>query len=110
MIRDDLLALDCQDKIDVLQDRLDALLGVPSGRLPPLANLTDDDLEKLTSDDLENFDDDQLFVIGSRLRARYERSTGRKIERPLLTPEELSHMNGEQLAALEARLRVEPHV
>jgi hypothetical protein len=33
-----------------------------------LANLTADDLEKLTSDDLENFDDDQLFVIGSRLR------------------------------------------
>ncbi len=92
-------AMDAEHKIDVLEQRLAAFerpeAGDPAGRPLSLANLTDDDLEQLTPDDLESFSDDQLFVIECRLRAKSERN-GVKIERPLLTNEDLRNMTDEE--------------
>jgi len=96
-------AMDAENRIEALQQRLAVLegtsVGGPGGRPGSLANLTDDDLEKLTPDDLENFTDDQLFVIATRLRAKYGPT-----DLPLLTNEDLRNMNDEQLTALELRL------
>ena len=75
--------------------------GTASGGPALLAKLNDEDLENLTDDELDNFTDDQLFIIESRLHAKYGR-----INR-LLTNEELRNMNDEQLTALEEQLREE---
>ena len=39
----------------------------------PLADLTDEDLERFTNDDLDTLTDDELDTVSARLRAKYER-------------------------------------
>jgi hypothetical protein len=73
---------------------------------PPLADLTDEDLEKLTTDDMDTMTDDELFTVSARLRAKYERE-GAKNLRPLLTNEELRAMTDELRDALANELREE---
>ncbi len=100
-------AIEVENHIDALEQRLAALEGSEPGGCPAsLANLTDEDFERLTPDDLENFNDDQLFTIESRLRAKYERQ-GVKFARPLLTNEDLRKMSDAKLALLEASLQAE---
>jgi len=100
-------AMETQNKIDDLEDRLAALrqtrLERRNGRATPLADLTDDELQSLTADDLEDMSDDQLFAVATRLRAIAERN-GVKFSRPLLAKDELRAMTGDQLAALELQL------
>ncbi len=101
-------AMKVEGRIEVLEQRLAELecseAAGPGGGPASLANLSDDDLERLTSDEFENFDDDQLFVIDSRLRAKRKRE-GVKFERPLLTNEDLGNMNDEQFTAHKLRLQ-----
>ncbi len=100
-------AMEAENRIEVLEQRLAALEQTAAGGLPAsLANLSDDDLEKLTWDDLDNFDDDQLFVIDCRLQAKGERE-GLKCDWPVLTNEELGNMRDEQFTADEIGLRAE---
>jgi hypothetical protein len=98
-------AMDAQNRIEVLEQRLAAVqqTGAAGGSAGPdlLAKLSDEDLENLTPDDLDNFTDDQLFLIESRLHAKYGRTD------PLLTNEDLRKMSDEQLTALERELREE---
>ena len=102
-------ALDVQRRIDQLEDRRaarrDAAAGTRGGG-PPLADLTDDDLERFTNDELSTMTDDELYTISARLRAKCERE-GAKNLRPLLTNEEFAAMTSEQLAALADELREE---
>ena len=103
-------ALDVQRRIDQLEDRLAALhdsgAESPNGDRSPLADLSDEDLEKLTYDDMDTMNDDELFTVSARLRAKYERE-GVKNLRPLITNEELRAMTSEQLDALVNELRQE---
>ena len=97
-------AMDAEARIEALEQRLAALehtaTACASTVAPILAKLSDADLEQLTLDDLHNFTDDELFIIESRLRAKYGRT-----EMPLLTNEELANMTDEQYTALEQQLR-----
>ena len=102
-------AMEAENRIEVLEQRLAALEQTGRGGGGPpasLASLTDDDLGNLTPDDLDNFDDDQLYVIECRLRAKDERQ-GVKFDEPPLTDEELRGMSDQQLTALEVRLQAE---
>jgi hypothetical protein len=95
-------AMDAENRIEVLEQRLAALLQTGAARTSSgpalLAKLSDEDLENLTSDELDNFSDDELYIIGARLHAKYGRTDH------LLTNEELRNMNDEQLTALEQQL------
>jgi transposase len=103
-------ALDVQRRIDQLEDRLAGLHDTETetcgdGR-SPLADLTDEDLERFTNDDLDTLTDDELDTVSARLRAKYERE-GAKNLRPSVTSEELRAMTDEQLDALANELREE---
>jgi transposase len=103
-------ALDVQRRIDQLEDRLAALhdsgAESPNGDRSPLADLTDEDLERFTNDDLDTLTDDELDTVSARLRTKYERE-GAKNLRPSVTSEELRAMTDEQLDALANELREE---
>ncbi len=103
-------ALDIQRRIDQLEDRLAALhdsgAESPNGDRSPLADLTDEDLERFTNDDLDTLTDDELDTVSARLRTKYERE-GAKNLRPSVTSEELRAMTDEQLDALANELREE---
>jgi len=100
-------AIEAQNRIDDLEDRLAALSHAkaagPDGGATLVTDLSDDDLAGLTADELENFSDEQLFAIANRLRAIDERN-GATFERPLTTLEELRATSGEELDNL-SRLR-----
>ncbi len=103
-------ALDVQRRIDQLEDRLAALGDAETEARgdghSPLADLTDEDLEKLTYDNMDTMTDNELFTVSARLRAKYERE-GAKNLRPLITNEEFAAMTSEQLDALVEELREE---
>ena len=99
-------AIDTQRAIRDLKLRLAQLQGTaaaaPSSGPAPLADLSDEDLERLTLDDLNCMDNDQLYAIEVRMRDKHG-----PCRLPLVSNEELRKMSPSQLREHEALCRAE---